>query len=375
MMTSDTILRPPPLTVLRRAVARGVRDPDTRSVLIGLAGVVLIHLLLWLLGPAVLRFKAVPVTARPESTERNFSIELEPEVQVQPQPKPAAPFRFVETNPEAPENVPDKTNNFAAQNQQVAQQKPTPEGRSDRPALEGRTDIESTQIVSGRLTQPQEFTAAPPLPAEAPPSPEVVPAPRREQNPLSGGEKVEGDNREGYGSSLAKRLDRAQPVPERVEGANEGEGTTAQPAPRPAIDPLRPQARPQLVKTIQTRPAILAENKFGTTNIGPTAVDARWSNYGAYLQRMIDSVQIQWERIVIEQKANPVGGSSVTVKFAMNDEGRIVDIGVENSTANDTATRACVSAITDRMPYGPWTDDMKAVLGDRQQMTFTFYYQ
>jgi hypothetical protein len=160
-----------------------------------------------------------------------------------------------------------------------------------------------------------------------------------------------------------------------MEGAKEGEGAAAQPAPRPAIDPRRPQPRPQLVKTIQTRPAILAENKFGTTNIGPTAVDARWSNYGAYLQRMIDSVQIQWERIVIEQKANPVGGSSVTVKFVMNDEGRIVDIGVENSTANDTATRACVSAITDRMPYGPWTDDMKAVLGDRQQMTFTFYYQ
>ena len=121
-MTSDTILRPPPLTVLRRAVVRGWRDPDTRSVLIGILGVVLIHLLLWLLGPAVLRFEAVPVSARPESTERNFSIELEPEVKVQPQPKPADPFRFVETNPEAPENVPDKTNNFAAQNQQVAQE-------------------------------------------------------------------------------------------------------------------------------------------------------------------------------------------------------------------------------------------------------------
>ena len=374
-MTSDTILRPPPLTVLRRAVVRGWRDPDTRSVLIGILGVVLIHLLLWLLGPAVLRFEAVPVSDRPESTERNFSIELEPEVKVQPQPKPADPFRFVETNPEAPENVPDKTNNFAAQNQQVAQEKPTPEGRSDRPALEGRTDIESNQIVSGRLIQPQEFTPAPPPPTEAPPAPEVIAAARREQNPLSGVEKVEGENLEGIGSSLAKRLERAEAVPERVEGTKEGEGATAQPAPRPAIDPRRPQPRPQLVKTIQTRPAILAENKFGTTNIGPTAVDARWSNYGAYLQRMIDSVQIQWERIVIEQKANPVGGSSVTVKFVMNDEGRIVDIGVENSTANDTATRACVSAITDRMPYGPWTDDMKAVLGDRQQMTFTFYYQ
>ena len=36
---------------------------------------------------------------------------------------------------------------------------------------------------------------------------------------------------------------------------------------------------------------------------------------------------------------------------------------------------ACVSAITDRAPYGPWTDDMKAMLGSQQEMTFTFYYQ
>jgi hypothetical protein len=70
-----------------------------------------------------------------------------------------------------------------------------------------------------------------------------------------------------------------------------------------------------------------------------------------------------------------VTGSAVTVKFVMNDEGMIVDIGVEQTTANEIATRACVSGITDRMPYGPWTDDMKAVLGNKQEMTFTFYYQ
>jgi hypothetical protein len=39
------------------------------------------------------------------------------------------------------------------------------------------------------------------------------------------------------------------------------------------------------------------------------------------------------------------------------------------------AERACMSAITDRAPYGEWTDDMKAVLGEQQEMTFTFYYQ
>ena len=125
----------------------------------------------------------------------------------------------------------------------------------------------------------------------------------------------------------------------------------------------------------QVRPAILSENKFGTKNVGLTGIDAKWSNYGAYLQRMIDTVQIQWERLILQMSAMPAGGSTVTVKFVMNDEGRITNIANVESTANDTASRACVSAITDRAPYGPWTDDMKAVLGSQQEMTFTFYYQ
>ena len=34
-----------------------------------------------------------------------------------------------------------------------------------------------------------------------------------------------------------------------------------------------------------------------------------------------------------------------------------------------------MSAITDARPTDQWTDDMIAVLGTQQEMTFTFYYQ
>lgn len=162
---------------------------------------------------------------------------------------------------------------------------------------------------------------------------------------------------------------------ERVEGARDVpliEGATSF---QPAIDPKRPRARPQVVKQQQVRPAILTENKFGTSNIGNIAVDAKWSNYGAYLQRMIDTVQVQWERILIESKTYPPSGSTVTVRFILNDEGRIAQIVDVVSHSTDQASRACVSGITDRAPYGPWTDDMKAILGTQQVMTFTFYYQ
>ena len=46
-----------------------------------------------------------------------------------------------------------------------------------------------------------------------------------------------------------------------------------------------------------------------------------------------------------------------------------------DGTAGNQAEKACTSAITARAPYGPWTDDMIAVLGQSQELTFTFFYQ
>lgn len=131
--------------------------------------------------------------------------------------------------------------------------------------------------------------------------------------------------------------------------------------------------RQPFVQEQKARPAIL-ERHVGSTNIGNVAVDAKWGSYGAYLQRFIDTVQIQWERIMLE-RGNPAVGSVVTVKLIMNDEGKITRIVKVDSTANDSASRACVSAITDRAPYGPWTDDMRTALGKQQEITFSFFYQ
>jgi hypothetical protein len=125
----------------------------------------------------------------------------------------------------------------------------------------------------------------------------------------------------------------------------------------------------------QVRPAIFTENKLGTKNIGAIAYDAKWSNYGQYLQKMIETVQIQWERILTESRVYPTSGTSVKVVFRMNTEGRISQIVSVEGTAGNQAEKACASAITARAPYGPWTDDMIAVLGDSQELTFTFYYQ
>jgi hypothetical protein len=175
--------------------------------------------------------------------------------------------------------------------------------------------------------------------------------------------------------NIARQGDQAKNIPEKAEGVKDApliEGATAA---QPQIDRNRPRPHPQIVKQSQVRPAIFEKNKFGTTNIGPLAIDDKWSNYGVYLQKMIETVQIQWDKLLEDSQIYSPAGSTVIVKFILNSEGRITTVVKVDNNATEPAARACVNAITERSPYGPWTDDMKATLGEEQEMTFSFYYR
>jgi hypothetical protein len=365
----------PSLSMSFRRIWRRLReDPDSRSVTIGVLGVLLVHLLLFLIGPYLLRTDTAPGLLRPHASARQFNIEVAPDTFAPPIPKPPPPTKFVETNPDKPDQVPDKTNNFAAQNQQVAQEKPTPDGKNDHPAIEGQKEIHSTQIVTGRLAKPVERIDAP-QPVEVTPQKPAVVTPKREAIPLAGFEKKQGDDAESYGSNIAKFAEGAQPVPEKIEGVKNAPLIQGSTSLQPLIDPKHPRPRPQIVRQQQVRPAIFEENKFGTRNIGAIGVDAKWSNYGQYLQKMIETVQIQWERILTESRVYPVSGTTAKIVFRMDKKGNISEIISADGTAGDQGIKNCTSAIVARAPYGDWTEDMIAVLGDSQEMTFTFYYQ
>jgi hypothetical protein len=329
---------------------------------------VLVHLLLFLVAPRFLQSDGTMHVRTPEAPPQEFSIEMAPETFEE-----QVPTNFVEANPNAPDNVPDETVNFAAQNQQVAQEKPSEEEASDKPAMEGQTEIQSNQIVSGRLAQPVDSAPVPMVAEQTVETPEA--APKQQQIPLSGFEKTEGEAENSYGSNIAKFAEGAKAVPEEMEGLKDVPLIEGANSSQPRIDPLRPRPRPQVVKQQNVRPAIFQENKLGTKNIGAIAYDAKWSNYGQYLQKMIETVQIQWERIITESRVYPTSGTSVKVVFKMNNQGAISQIVSVEGTAGNQAEKGCASAITARAPYGEWTEDMMAVLGESQELTFTFYYQ
>ena len=190
-----------------------------------------------------------------------------------------------------------------------------------------------------------------------------VEALKREPDPLAGFEKGR-DGGDGFGSNIGSNADVTKPS-DNVEGAD---------STHPAIDPKKARARPSLVNP-HTLPAIFEDNQFGTSNIGPVAFSAKWSAYGEYLHKMMEAIQIQWDRILIESRTEPPSNTVVTVKFTLDFHGKVTSIVDIKNTSDEQGKQSCLDAITTTAPYGEWTDDMIATLGSSQELTFQFYYQ
>ena len=107
---------------------------------IGVGATILVHILLLVLLPD--SFDSGEITLGEERTRQEPVYDIEmmsemlPEDSARQPQKP--PMNFVETNPDAPDNVPDDTNNFGAQNQQAAQLTPPKNDGGVRPVLVGR---------------------------------------------------------------------------------------------------------------------------------------------------------------------------------------------------------------------------------------------
>lgn len=116
--------------------------------------------------------------------------------------------------------------------------------------------------------------------------------------------------------------------------------------------------------------------KIGSSSIGPAGLDPRWNSFPNYIQAVIEAVESEWRREIDENPVRCRPGSVVAITFMMNSHGEVTDIlAVQPSLGTPgEATVPCVRAVNVHSPYGEWTEDMIASLGDHQKLTFSFYY-
>lgn len=367
---------------------RSGNSRERHAITLGIVGTLLFHLILILLVPRLPWDILSPKNQYTAEHPPTFDIELTPDISVPTpaEPEPPALPRFVEVNPNAPDNPPDKTDNVGAQNQQAAQEIPTPGGNSDTPAMDGESP-DATAIVSGQLTPPTPPSAPPTPPAQAQ-EPETSPPPadtaQLELKPLPGYENLQGTTDNAPGTTNTPLPAAPGADARQADGTPTGvDNNTPNRELRPPtfrIDRTKPMARPRLpasvaVPTTRARSSPILKNELGTQNIGVAAYDARWSSYGEYLQRLIDTVDVQWHRLILNSAVYPASGTRVVVKFVLNAKGEVAEIVDVTSNGSRPSEYNCVNAIQARAPYGEWTEDMISVLGQSQELTFTFHYQ
>lgn len=367
-----------PTEFKERPAAEPEKDPVNRSIGIGIACTVLFHLLLLLLSPkfAFEKFSGVHtgINVARNNPGKSFDFQLDPG-KVKEEKKD--PLQFVETNSAAPENTPDKTNNFSNRNQQSAQEVAAKEiDPENRPSVKGQDKIKNdTAIVSGDMAPPQ--LGAPPQPdvAKDDTQDQKEQKARAEQVPLSGFEKTEGKSEDGIATNIAKSKAPSTHAEQALEGA------------RDATDPdgglyvvnqasrAEPKQRPRLSSQSLNRSTVLSNRVTGVANIGIVGMDARWSEYGEYLNELIEIVQTQWYHILAESRVSPTRGSHVIITFKINSKGETEIVKFEDFDAGKQGVFSCQNAITYPQPYRKWTEQMVTLLGDSQQLTFSFYYQ
>jgi len=296
---------------------------DQRSAAIAVAVSLGLHLLLlWVLPDS---FQKVVAFVRPiEVLTAPVKID---EARLPPK------LRFIETNPLANQAVPKTTPFTSSRNQTAAQ--PVPEKmptNSPLPKSEGTS--EQLRIAQGKPRTIDQSQAAPA------PQPSISMAAPAKATPPP-----------GPGKSAAQPPPTAVPVPV-------------------AANPDRPRA-----SVPSGTYGLLLRRPVGVNRAGTIAIDARFSNYGDYTQRMLEAIQSSWWSIIERSRFEGVSRGNVIVRFRLHRDGTVTDAQVLGSEVTRVMTLACKDAVMAPAPYDIWRADMVAMYGESDTVTINFIYR
>ena len=241
-------------------------------------------------------------------------------------------LRFAETNPAANQAVPKAAPFTSSRNQTAAQ--PVPEKNPTHSALPKSAGTSpEIRLTQGKPRSIDQSQAQPtPAPVIAMAGPKAAPPP-------------------GPGKAAAKPAPKAAPAPV-------------------AADPERPRA------SIPSGTAgLLLRNSVGVNRAGAVAIDARFSQYGDYTQRMLEAIQSSWWSIIERSQFEGVQHGRVTVRFRLHRDGTVTDAMILSNEVTRVMSLACKDAVMAPAPYDIWRADMVAMFGESDIVTINFFYR
>ncbi len=338
---------------LTAAVYRGL---PPRRLLAALALTLLLHLAVYEAAPSLLTtLSRTVVPAKPAEIVRVEEFEeipatlLPEEFRKKPQ--------FVPVNPNAPTATPKDDANLSAADQRAAQENPDPNSRSRMPTNDG--ELEDSRAVAEAVLPRELLPPEPRAPASPPAAPAPDPrVPAAEETPRDAGADIAVEGGEIAAGDDAPKTDEKKDAAETAEEKNLAGESAADALPDP-------QPRPQIVPRAGLN-SITMRSNTAVNEIGTCSLDAKFSEYGDYTQRMLEAIQAAWY-ITVWRSAIVQPPAVVVVEFTLHADGTIDGARVVYSDASDPATYACLDAVVSRAPFERWRADMVAVVGGESE--------
>ncbi len=314
---------------------------------------ILLHLAVWIFAPETFDF------LKKHSPNLDKIELLQPDEILVPEELLPEEFRknpnFVPENPAAPEKIPPQnTPNEAAKNQRAAQENPDKNSRERLPTFDG--ELEDSRAVNDKVL-PREL-----LPPEMQ-NLQISKEKRAKKNAERSRENPETDAKKEKGVAVPESENGQIEAGETLEDSEDGEPEIVVPEPseRPAIAP------PPGLKTL-TMKSNSAANEFGAVS-----VDARFSEFGDYTQRILEAIQASWYVICRRSEIRTRG--VVTVRFLLYSDGTVDSVQVLQADAHEVAIYACCDAVESRSPFEEWPPEMIERFGNVDEVKIRFFYR
>lgn len=194
-------------------------------------------------------------------------------------------------------------------------------------------------------------------------------------------DKSDGGNAASQGAGNAQKKGAGKPSQSQARPPAQTSATpptpqaSQTPAPASAEEPLpAPRPRPTLSMKIPAGP--LADNPTHASARGTVACDSRFSEFGAYQQRMIEAISRQWNLLASKYDLGTAVGTIVVAEYYLNSLGELTKFNIVFSNSTNTGSGLCEQSILTTAPYGEWTREMVAAFGNQEQsVRITFHYR
>lgn len=334
-----------------------------------LAALVLTLGLHWLAAQHADVWLGMEARERSGQDERTLSVVIEP---------PENSF-FLEANPAVPSNEPDTTEAFAARDQQAAQEDEETLDQSPVPLRDSEYESQTILERGSEASEPLppgiyglgESGAGDP--AEVPFEaflPEARVAVGQDDPEITDGEGLRLPEVAREAAPEDREAIRVIDLREVTQASGQSQVDD-----RPA-GTVRPQPMPRPRLSPDVLQAPLRGSATGARQVGSLAVSTRLSEFGSYLQRMLETIQTEWHRLASEVNLTSADTyARVRISFRVDTEGRVRGARIVETSAGAIGSAICLDAIMARSPFGEWTEAMRKSLGEDTEVTITFHYR